>query len=311
MSQMKRITPETLTALPVIVRVVETQSFSEAARQLGMTPSGVSKAISRLEERLEVRLFHRTTRKVSPTEEGLRFYERGRQIVSDIEEAQTELIEARVEPRGTIMATVPRELGRFVVRALPDFLQRYPEIEVKLELTDRKVDLIGERIDVALRVGGGSTNSRGRLKSRVIAQTHAIVCASPDYIQRYPHPKHPKDLAKHNVYTFGSHRGESTQNWPFYKKGQEQHELISVQGNATVDSGDALIDLALQGHGLIAVFDFLAAPAIKNGELIQLLPEWQVFKSLPIHLIYPKHRRLSVKAMTFVDYVEEVISNAL
>jgi len=296
--------------IPVLVRVAETQSFSEAARQLGISPSGVSKTISRLEDRLNVRLFDRTTRKVSITEEGQRFYDRCRQIVADIEEAQTELTEARVEPRGTVLASVPAELGRrHIVPMLPELLSRHPGLEVKLELTDRRVDVIGERVDVAVRLGDDPSTVDRRLVRRVIAHSQAVVCASPSYVRRFGRPRSPEDLANHNVYFYGSLRGGPARTWQF-QRGDERRS-VALQGNATVDSGDALVDLARQGEGVIAVFDFLASPAIRTGDLTRLLPRWQVWQSLEVSLVYPKHRQLSAKVTTFADFVERVVSQAL
>lgn len=301
---------ETLTGIPILVRVAETQSFSEAARQLDISPSGVSKTISRLEERLGVRLFDRSTRQVVITEEGRRFYERCRQIVADIEEAQTELTEARIRPRGTVLASVPAELGRrHIVPALPELLRRHPELEVKLELTDRRVDLLGERVDLAVRVGNEPSALDRRLVRRVVAHSQAVVCASPDYVRRHGRPRKPEDLAKHNVYFYGSLRGGPGRTWQF-QRGDERR-AIALHGNATLDSGDALVDLARLGGGVIAVFDFLANPAIRAGDLTRLLPKWQVWQSLEVSLVYPKHRQLSAKVTTFADFVEQVVSQAL
>ena len=195
---MELLAPETLSSLPVVVRVAETESFSAAARQLGMTPSGVSKAISRLEERFGVRLFDRTTRRVAATEDGLRFYERCRGILSDLEEAQTELREATLQPRGSILASVPRAVGEeMIVPALPRLLARYPDLDVRLELADRRVDIIGERIDVALRMGAPTSSSHGRLVRREVGAAGVVVCAAPSYLAHRGRPRRPEDLAKH------------------------------------------------------------------------------------------------------------------
>lgn len=310
MSQVTGWASETLSGIPVLVRVAETQSFSEAARQLGMSASGVSKAISRLEEKLGVRLFDRTTRKVAATEEGQRFYERCRAILADVEEAQTEITEARVEPRGTVLATAPAALGRrHIVPALPELLRRHPELHVKLELTDRRVDLIGERVDVALRIADRATNSRGRLVRRAIAESRVVVCASPSYVERRGVPKSPTDLTDHNVYFFGSHRGGPGRTWQFERA--DERCSVSLNGSVTLDSGDALVELARRGDGVIAVFDFLAKGAIEAGELQVLLPTWQLWNRQSISLVYPKHRRLSVKVMTVANYFESVVSAAL
>ena len=307
---MRQAAPETLSGLPVVVRVAETESFSAAARQLGMTPSGVSKAISRLERRLDVRLFDRTTRRVALTEDGVRFYERCRRILAELEEAQAELTEATVEPRGSILASVPRGLGqRLLVPALPAFLQRYPELDVRLELTDRRVDIIGERIDLAVRVGEPPSSSFGRLVRRTIGHTGAVVCAAPAYLEKHGRPRRPADLARHNVYFYGSHRDEANRRWLF-SRGETQR-WVDLQGNVTLDSGEALVELACQGEGVIAVFDFLAAAALRRGQLQRILSKWRVWSALPITLVYPKHRRFSAKVRVFADFVENAVADEL
>ncbi|MEM7155783.1 MAG: LysR family transcriptional regulator [Myxococcota bacterium] len=307
---MSTASTEALAGIPVLVRVAETESFSEAARQLGISPSGVSKTISRLEERLGVRLFDRTTRKVAITEEGRRFYQRCRQIVADIEEAETELTEAQAGPRGTVLASVPAELGRrVIVPALPELLRRHPDLEVRLELTDRRVDVVGERIDLAVRMGADPRGSDRRLVQRTIAHSQGMLCASPSYIQRHGRPRRPEDLAKHNIYFYGSHRGNTMRTWQFQR--DDQRRAVPLSGNVTLDSGDALVELARLGEGVIAVFDFLASPAIREGQLVRLLPRWQVWQRMPVSLVYPKHRQLSVKVTTVADFIERVVAEGL
>lgn len=298
--------PETLRGLAVVVRVAETESFSAAARQLSMTPSGVSKAISRLEERFGVRLFDRTTRRVAPTEDGLRFYERCRRILSDLEEAQAELRESTVQPRGTIVATVPRAVGEeLLIPALPHFLARYPDLDLRLELADRRVDIIGERIDVALRMGAPTSSAHGRLVRREVGSTAAVVCAAPTYLQERGRPRRPEDLAKHNVLFYGSHRGEGNRAWVF-SRGKEQRR-VELDGNVTLDSGRSLVDLACRGAGVIAVFDFIASSALETGSLERVLPKWRVWDRVPMTLVFPKHRLLSAKIRAFADFIEETV----
>ena len=306
MSHMELLAPETLSCLPVVVRVAETESFSAAARQLSMTPSGVSKAISRLEERFGVRLFDRTTRKVAATEDGLRFYERCRRILADLEEAQTELREATLQPRGTIVASVPRAVGEeLIVPALPRLFARYPDLDVRLELADRRVDIIGERIDVALRMGAPTSSAHGRLVRRAVGATNAVVCAAPSYLERRGRPRKPEDLAKHNVLFYGSHRGADNRRWLF-SRGEEQR-LVELSGTVTLDSGRSLVDLARLGEGIIAVFDFIAASALESGALVRLLPKWRIWERVPMTLVYPKHRQLSAKVRAFADFLEGAV----
>ena len=299
---------ETLTRIPAFVRVAETSSFSEAARQLGISASGVSKAISRLEESLEVRLFTRTTRKVALTEDGASFYERCRVVLADLEEAQTELREARAEPRGTLLVSLPVALGKLhVVPALPELLDRHPELSVRVELTDRRVDIIGEGLDAAVRIGAAATE-RGRLVTREIGRSRAVVCASPEYLERIGTPRSPPDLARHNVYIFGPLGGTATRRWTF-EKGERSH-AVTVTGNVSVDNAEALVDLARAGKGIIGVFDFIAAPAVKRGELRLLFSSWQQTAGVPISIVYPRHRQLSAKVQAFADFTADVVARS-
>jgi len=309
LSQMELLAPETLSSLPVVVRVAETESFSAAARQLSMTPSGVSKAISRLEERFGVRLFDRTTRRVAATDDGLRFYERCRRILSDLHEAQTELREATLLPRGTIFASVPRAVGEeMIVPALPRLLARCPDLDVRLELADRRVDIIGEGIDVALRMGAPTSSSHGRLVRREVGAASAVVCAAPSYLETRGRPRKPEDLVRHNVLFYGSHRDDGNRRWLF-SRGEEQRR-VELDGNVTLDSGRSLVDLAVRGEGIIAVFDFIAASALRNGSLVRVLPKWRIWDRLTMTLVYPKHRQLSAKVRVFAEFVEEAVSGS-
>lgn len=303
---MELLAPETLSSLPVVVRVAETESFSAAARQLGMTPSGVSKAISRLEERFSVRLFDRTTRKVAVTEDGLRFYERCRRILSDLQEAQTELRESTGQPRGSVLASVPRALGEeVIVPALPALLDRYPDLDVRLELTDRRVDILGERVDLAVRMGSPTSSAHGRLLRRDLGTTGVVLCAAPSYLERHGRPRKPEDLAGHNVLFYGSHRETGNRQWLF-SKGDAQRR-IELNGNTTLDSGRALVDLASRGQGVIGVFEFVAAAALRSGSLVHILPKWRIWDPVPMTLVYPKHRQLSSKVRVFADFLEDTI----
>ena len=187
--------------------------------------------------------------------------------------------------------------------------ERYPGLDVRLELTDRRVDVVAEGLDVGVRIGKEVPDPQRRLVRRVVATSHGVVCASPAYISRFGRPRRPEDLSKHNVCLYGPPHSEATRTWTFRRA--EQKRRVTVRGDVTLDSGDALVDLARSGHGVIAVFDFLASPAVRAGELIVLLPRWEVWSGLPISVVYPKHRKLSAKVRVFTDFVGEVVGRAL
>ena len=191
---------ENLTGMLAFVRAAEARSFTVAARRLGISPSGVSKAISRLEASFQVRLLHRTSRSVTMTPEGAAFYERCRQIVSELEDAEQLLSAAREIPRGRLRMTMPLSLGRLhLARLVPEFLQRYPEVTVEVSATDRIVDLVEEGFDVAVRLGQPPDS---RLVARQLIGGAFVTCAAPAYLKRHGTPRAPEDLARHNCARF-------------------------------------------------------------------------------------------------------------
>jgi len=297
---------ETLIDLPVFVRVAETRSFSQAARDLGLTASAASKAIARLEERLGVRLLHRTTRRVSVTEDGAVFLERCRRALSDLDEAQAALVDARARPTGTLRVSLPSALGRLViVPRLPELVRKHPGLSVNVDLSDRTVDVVGETFDAAVRIG---TVEDERLIARRLAQAQILVCASPAYLERRGKPGSPAELASRNVYLI-SHGRSGAQEWVF-QRGAEIAR-VNVSGNLRLSAGEALVDAALAGDGIIGIFDFIASPALRSGRLVRLLADWKTPEGPPISVVYPQHRHLSPRVRGFVDFVARVVPEAL
>src|SRR5688572_22440673 len=217
------------------VRAVERGGFSSAARDLGLTPSAVSKLVTRLEDRLGVRLLNRTTRRLALTPEGEAYFQRSQRILADIAEAEEEVARFRAQPKGVLRINVGTAFGMHQLSpALPEFLARYPEVQVDLTMTDRVVDLIEENADLGIRMG---TLPDSSLVARRISEVERVVCASPEYLKRHGTPKKPLDLLKHNCLSMA--QAPQLRRWPFEAKEGVRH--VEVTGNATSSSADALL----------------------------------------------------------------------
>jgi LysR family transcriptional regulator, regulator for bpeEF and oprC len=282
------------------VRAAEARSFTKAAQQLGMTPSGVSKAISRLEERFKVRLLHRTSRSVTMTPEGAAFYERCRQIVADLEGAEQMLSSSREVPRGALRVTLPLSIGRLhLARALPEFTARYPEVELSASFNDRLIDLIDEGYDVAVRLGRPPDS---RLIARQLAQGTLVTCAAPSYLKRHGTPRAPEDLMHHNCIRFVAPNSGRPFEWRFQRDGKRFG--VAVSGNLALDHAEALVEAALAGTALIQISSYVTAPPIRAGELKAVLTAFQV-DAPAIWVMYPQNRHLTPRVRAFVDFLIE------
>jgi len=291
-----------LKSLIIFVRAAQNRSFSVAARQLGMSPSTVSKAVLRLEEDLGIRLLNRTTRSVTLTDDGAAFYERCRQILSELEEAELELGKARSMPTGKLRLDLTIELGRLhIVPALPSFIAKYPELKLDVSLNNRMVDLIEEGIDAVVRIGTGPDS---RLIMHRLATARFIVCAAPAYLARHTEPETPEDLRHHNCINFVSPQTGRVFEWLFQRDGQEFR--LPVDGNFRLNHGEALLDAAIGGAGLVQVYNYIAGAALTRGELKPVL-EGYAAPGTAIAVVYPQKRHLSAKIRAFFDFMSELM----
>lgn len=286
---------DTLNGFAVFTKVVETGGFSAAARELNMSKSAVSKHVAKLEDHLGVRLLNRTTRKLSPTEVGANFYERARRIVQDVEETKQAVSALHAEPRGTLRLNVPMSFGyAHIAPALPDFLARYPDINIDMVLNDRVVDLLDEGFDIAIRIARMPDSS---LIARKLAPFHLALCATPDYWKKHGIPKCPSELKDHNclIYSYLLNRNE----WFF--QGPEGGISVKVSGNISANNGDALRAAALKGAGLFLSPTFIVNDDLRHGRLQSVLDQFTK-TDLAIYAVYPHNRYLSAKVRAFVDY---------
>jgi DNA-binding transcriptional LysR family regulator len=280
------------------VRVAERGSFAAAAADLGLTPSALSKLVTRIEDRLGVRLLTRTTRKLALTAEGELFVARSRDILASIEAAEAEVTAASERPRGHLRISVGTAVAKQILGpALPVFLGRYPDITAELHVSDRQVDLVAEQIDVAIRSGalGDST-----LVARKVGEATRVICASPLYLEKHGTPRVPADLLQHNCLTLP---GPAWSQWPFHT--HEGINRLAVSGTFTSDNADLLLDMAVAGLGIARLADFMVARALRDGALVRLLVDSHVPESFPIHALTVPGRHRAPRIRAFVDFLAE------
>ncbi|WP_370278001.1 LysR family transcriptional regulator [Pontibacterium sp.] len=287
-----------LSEMQVFVAAVKSGSFSAAGRELELSPSAVSKLISRMESRLGVRLLNRTTRTLSLTEGGQVYYQRCLDILQDVEAAEDALSGFGQIPKGILrINSSPGFARQQLLPLLPGFKSRYPEIEIELQLSGFSVDLIGERIDVAIRLGELEDTS---LIARKLGESQRLVCASPDYLERFGTPQTPNELDHHQCLRLSTN--EAFNRWRFFREGQS--ELVEVSQGFVTDNVEALYEYALLGGGIVRLSSFMVGEAIASGCLVPLLQEYEIDKQ-QIHLLYAHRRHLPAKVRVFVDYLLE------
>lgn len=285
-------------AMQAFVTVADLRGFAPAARKLGMSPSGVTRLIAALEERLGARLLQRTTRQVTLTDTGARYLERARRILSDVEEAESAAEGERTRPGGRLVVSAPNGFGRLHVSpVLSTYLQRYPEVSADLRLSDRMINLVEEGVDLAVRIGHLPDST---LVARHVGEMRRIVVASKEYLKRRGEPKTPEAIASHDTIHFGAMTAEPE--WRFVADGREIR-IVSTPRFAS-NSADAAIQYAEAGGGLTRVLAYQAADSLKAGRLRIVLASFAP-SALPIHIVYPTSRLLSAKVRTFIDLVTE------
>jgi DNA-binding transcriptional LysR family regulator len=279
-----------LNALKIFIKVGETQSFTKAAQVLGLTQSGVSRAVARLEQDLRVTLLNRNTHSVSLTTDGIFLYESSRSLMHEMDEVGQSITGRTVFPEGELRITTPSAYGRLVIiPILKEILDRYPALSIDAVMTDRLVDLVEEGFDAAIRIGSVQDS---RLIARTIKHLRFVTVASPEYINSYGVPKEPAALEQHNCLAVKAQRAGRNTKW-FYYIGGEQHSF-DIKGNLVVDTADVLLEAALSGMGIVQIMDFAVGKYLENGKLVELLAEYSQ-ASIPLSLIYAKSRHRSPK----------------
>lgn len=281
------------------VRVVELGSFAGAAEEMALSPSAVSKIISRIEDRLRVRLITRTTRRLALTGEGQIYLARCREILQAIEAMEGELGEAGRNPQGLIRVNTGTAIGKHALTPLlPEFLARYPDIRIELSITDRQIDLVAENVDLVLRTGQLADSA---LHAVLLGEGCRLICASPEYLARRGVPQVPADLMNHNCLVL-SHMPHLAQ-WPFHTP--EGINRLGVRGDVAADSADILLDLALQGHGVIRLGNLLVDRALAEGRLVALLRDMHEIEPFPIWGVMSGGRFRLPRLRVFLDFLQE------
>jgi LysR family transcriptional regulator, regulator for bpeEF and oprC len=287
-----------LRTLAIFVKVAERRSFVRAAGDLGITQSGVSNAINRLEAQLGVRLLARTTRRVGLTEDGAAYFERCRQVLADLEEAELVLKETRLTPTGRLRIDMPVAFGRLkMVPLLGPFQAQYPDLTLALSFTDRYVDLVEEGIDVSVRFGQLQDSS---LIARRLTQTQFRVFGAPSYFAQHGRPRTPDDLAAHNCLALTLRDTRLARDWRFARDGVET--VVAPKGNMSFSDGAALCEVAGAGYGLAQIHGYYIDNALAAGHLEPVLEKFKP-KADPIWLVYPQTRHLSPKVRAFIDFM--------
>ena len=299
---MPRIVMERSGEMEVFSRVVQTGALSAAARSLDLTPSAVSKLITRLEDRLGVRLLVRTTRALTLTEEGEAYHRASLRILQELNEADQSAAARVVRGRVRVNATIAFGT-QFVAPMIPAFLERHPNTTVDLSLTDDIVDVIEQRTDIAIRSGNLADSA---LVARKLGQSRRVVCAAPSYLARKGTPKLPSELAQHTCLTFNFRRSRA--GWPFRSEGREIEQHVS--GSLQVNNGETLRQMALAGVGIARLGLFHVAADLKAGALIALLDEYNPGDLEQIHAVHVGGGHVPRRVRVFIDQLVETVARS-
>ena len=286
-------------AMRVFCSVIEAGGFAPAAERLGLSTSAVSRHVAQLEAHLNVRLLNRTTRRMSPTDEGFAYFERCTQLLADLEETEASVAGEALHPRGRLRLTAPIALATLrLAPAFAAFSRQYPEITLDIQLSDNVADFAEDGLDLAIRVGRvGSEN----LVARHIGETTLLVAAAPEYLERAGSPANPEELARHDclTYTYASIGNQ----WSFEDKGGEPIS-VRIGGPINANNGMLLAEIAAAGGGIALAPSFILQPLIDAGRLLRVLPDWSTPR-LPIHAVYPTRRHLSAKVQAMASFLRD------
>ena len=285
--------------MTAFVRAVETGGFSAAARDLGLTPSALSKLVGRLEDRLGVRLLHRTTRRLQLTAEGETFFNRARPILTALDEAEAEVAAAGAQPRGLLRLNCGSAFGRHqLTPAIPRFLERYPEIELDLTIDDLAPVPTDERYDLIIRIGALDESSA---VARRICNLERVICAAPAYLERHGIPRTPDDLQRHNCLWITSL--PALRRWPFDT--DDGIRVVHISGNIVANNAETVLQLAVAGVGITRLTDVIVGDALRRGALVPVLTEWHHVEPVPLYATYPSGRHLAPKVRAMMDFLVE------
>ncbi|HJV03096.1 MAG TPA: LysR family transcriptional regulator [Burkholderiaceae bacterium] len=286
-----------LEAWAIFAKVAETGSFARAAADLSLSQATVSKAISRLEARTKVTLFHRTSRRLSLTESGQASLERAARILEEGEAVEAEVSEQCDQLRGLIRLSAPMSFGLArLAPILPEFMRNHPDIRLDVQFNDKQVDLVADRFDLALRIANLDDSS---LLARRLCQVRILLVGSPAYFERHGKPQHPSDLAKHNGLQYEYSRRGTT--WRFRHERDGEFSL-AMPPNLQVNNAEALTPALLAGLGVALQPEFLAWPHLQSGALVTVMDDWEA-EPIALHIITPPGRRRPTRVQALIEYL--------
>lgn len=288
---------DSLSTLNVFVSVAQTRSFVATGRSLGVSASAIGKSIVRLEERFGVRLFNRSTRSVTLTEDGMRFLERSLRILGEIEAAEAEFSQTNTAPSGRLKISLPM-IGEPFLPVLADFKKAYPAVELDLSFNDRRVDIIEEGYDAVLRSGELADSS---LTSRLLGEYKMILVASPEYLTQHTTPKHANDLLQHACIQFRFPNTGKLQNWPL--RDSEQEIDLQLPTSVVCNNLEARLSFAIQGIGIACLPDFAIRKLLDSAKLVQILEHCS--ESGTFKIMWPSGKHPAPKLRVFIDFVRE------
>lgn len=286
-----------LEQIRIFVELINSGSATKAAAKLGLANSAVSRRLKELEDRLGIQLVHRTTRTMNLTDAGRQFYSRCTRILEDIQEAEDEITETNSELSGRLTIAAPWSFGvSHLSPAISEFMHRHPKVQIDLDMNDRRVDLVSEGVDVAIRIGNLEDSS---LVARRIAPVSHVVCASPDYLQQNGTPSSPQQLSEHQGLCYANLK--TPQQWLYYDQ-QGVRQSVKVPLRLKSSNGDALRNAAIAGLGILCEPSFIVYRAIRRGLLVPILTDYKWYE-MGIYAVYPQTRHLSAKTRAFIDFL--------
>jgi DNA-binding transcriptional LysR family regulator len=290
--------------MQAFVRSVELGGFSAAARELKLTPSALSKLVTRLEAALRVRLLNRTTRRLTPTAEGELFLARCRRILAEMEDAESEVGRSRERPRGRLRMNVGVGFASHVfVPALPRFFARYPEVELELAVEDRVIDVQKENVDICVRAGPPADIS---VVARKIFEVERVVCAAPEYLRRRGVPRTPEDLPRHSCIVVAGTFSRSQ--WAF--ETPSGRCLVEIGGGITANNADCVLQMVRMGLGIVRLNEFIVGEDLRQGRLVRVLPQFHCADPVPFHALYPHQRHRLPRVGAMLEFLVESFGHA-
>jgi LysR family transcriptional regulator, regulator for bpeEF and oprC len=294
-----------LKSLIIFLRSAQYQSFSEAARQLSMSPSAVSRAVARLEEDLGIRLLQRTTRSLTLTEDGEKFHQRCQQILDELEVVELEVKQSQSKPKGTLRLNFSIAFGKmYIAPRLAELAAQYPELAFNVSFSDRMSDIIEEGIDATVRIGSGSDS---RLAMQVLGKTYPVTCAAPSYLKQAGIPKTPEAIAQYRCVNFVLPQSGREINWKFEAQGKPL--ILPVQSYLQFDYAEALLETAIAGAGIIQAPRYIVAEAIRQDKLQPILVNYASKEETIITIVYPQKKYLSAKVRVFIDFMTVIVAD--